>query len=178
MFWFLRVLFGIPQARSEGQSLKHSSGYQTYHIYSYLTQYAMICISLVLEIFPDEQPTTSSYPPSKNPNPESSSSFLSRLLFLTYDRLLWTGFRKQLTMDDMYDLNPEDSTREISPEFDRYWNEHIRRRGRTQPIEDGKSSNGSILPVIVKAYWGPFAFAGVIQVFMTALQLASPYLLM
>ncbi|EAT43549.1 AAEL005026-PA [Aedes aegypti] len=178
VFWFLRVLFGIPQARSEGQSLKHSSGYQTYHIYSYLTQYAMICISLVLEIFPDEQPTTSSYPPSKNPNPESSSSFLSRLLFLTYDRLLWTGFRKQLTMDDMYDLNPEDSTREISPEFDRYWNEHIRRRGRTQPIEDGKSSNGSILPVIVKAYWGPFAFAGVIQVFMTALQLASPYLLM
>lgn len=177
VFWFMRTLFGVPQAHIEAQGLNHTSEYKTYHVYSYLTQYAVVCIALVLEICPDERPTSSSYPEPKKPNPELRASFLSRLLFLQYDLLLWKGFRKQLTMDDMYDVNPQDMTRETSPVFDRYWNKSLEKGHRSRAV-DAKGTNGSILPVIVKAFGGPFVFAGALQLAMTTLQLASPYFLM
>lgn len=40
-----------------------------------------------------------------------------------------------------------------------------------------KTTNGSILPAMVKAYGGPFWFAGLLQIIITALIFASPFLL-
>ncbi|XP_058453712.1 multidrug resistance-associated protein 1-like [Malaya genurostris] len=198
IFWFLKAFFGIIQMRTE--ALLHaerdspigSTGgviFAEYQFVSYTLQYSLICLILLLEVLPDRAPRYSDYPKMKNPSPELRSSFFVKLLFLYFDSFTWRGFRKPLTDDDMYDLNPEDTSREVVPPFDKYWNESVEKERRKQMAQDKKTgkvnltykphgaTNGSTLPAMVKAYGGPFWFAGLLQLAISGLQFASPYLM-
>lgn len=64
----------------------------------------------------------------KNPCPEETASFLSRTFFAWFDRLALKGFRKPLEASDLWDMNPEDSCREIVPKFEKHWNRTLRSR--------------------------------------------------
>uniref|UniRef100_A0A182SGU7 ABC transmembrane type-1 domain-containing protein n=1 Tax=Anopheles maculatus TaxID=74869 RepID=A0A182SGU7_9DIPT len=144
---------------------------------------------LVLELFPDKAPKISHYPKTKKPNPELSSSFFSKLLFLHFDAFAWKGFRNPLTMDEMYDINPQDSARELVPPFDKHWKKSVEKGRKQQTASDRKAgkpdieykphspSNGSVLYTMIRAYGGPFWFAGMLQLAISGLQFASPYLM-
>ncbi|XP_058820116.1 multidrug resistance-associated protein 1-like [Topomyia yanbarensis] len=198
IFWFLKAFFGIIQMRTE--ALLHadrntpigSSGdiiFDEYQFVSYTLQYSFICLILLMEILPDQAPRYSDYPKMKNPSPELKSSFFIKLLYLYFDSFTWRGFRKPLTDEDMYDLNPDDTSREVVPPFDKYWYESIEKGRRKQMAADKKAgkvnptykphgaTNGSTLPAMVKAYGGPFWFAGMLQFAISGLQFASPYLM-
>ncbi|XP_058061275.1 multidrug resistance-associated protein 1-like [Anopheles bellator] len=198
IFWFLRMFFGIIQLRTEvmiNDERPNSIGsgdtvdYWEYQYVSYILQYSLICLMLLLELFPDQSPTVSFYPKSNNPSPELKSSFFAKLLFLHFDSFAWRGFRKPLTMEDMYDINPQDTSRELVPPFDKYWNMSVI-SGRKQQIAADKkagkpfvdykphsATNGSCLSSMVRAYGAPFWFAGMIQLAISGLQFASPYLM-
>lgn len=49
---------------------------------------------------------------------------------------MWRGFRKPLTTDNMYDLNPENTSYELLPLFDRYWQENVEKKRRKQQMLD------------------------------------------
>ena len=53
--------------------------------------------------------------------PKLSASFPSELAFSWFDKFAWTGFKRALTKDDLWDLPPELSSRNIVPKFKRYW---------------------------------------------------------
>ncbi|XP_055546953.1 multidrug resistance-associated protein 1-like [Wyeomyia smithii] len=198
IFWFLKVFFGIIQMRTE--ALKHaqrdspigSSGtviFAEYQFVSYTLQYSFICLIVLIETLPDQAPRYSDFPKMKKPNPELKSSFFVKLLYMYFDAFTWRGFRKPLTEADMYDLNPEDTSRELVPPFDKYWFESVEKGRRKQMTADKKAgkanpvykphaaTNGSTLPAMVKAYGGPFWFAGMLQFAISGLQFASPYLM-
>lgn len=198
IFWFLKAFFGIIQMRTEAklhQARDNPIGsgetivFAEYQFVSFTLQYAFICLILLLEILPDQAPRYSDYPKQRNPNPELKSSFFVKLLYLYFDSFTWTGFRKPLTDDDMFDLNPEDTSRELVPPFDKYWYESVENGRRKQMATDKKAgkvnptykphaqTNGSVLPAMVKAYGGPFWFAGLLQLAISGLQFASPYLM-
>lgn len=61
----------------------------------------------------------------ERPCPEEGSSFLSKLLFSYFDPLAWTGYRRPLVETDLWDLKPEDSSGEIVPLFDKYWQKTV-----------------------------------------------------
>ncbi|KAI2474349.1 ATP binding cassette (ABC) transporter subfamily C member, partial [Diabrotica virgifera virgifera] len=61
------------------------------------------------------------------PSPEESASFLSRLLFAWFDPLAWKGFRKPLETKDLWDINVEDSSRELVPVFEKYWSQTLKK---------------------------------------------------
>lgn len=65
--------------------------------------------------------------PFQNPCPEQTSSFLSRLTFSWFDKLAWLGFRKPLEPTDLWSMNWADTSREIVPKFDRYWDKSMKR---------------------------------------------------
>ncbi|KAM4032250.1 ATP-binding cassette sub-family C member 2 [Anomaloglossus baeobatrachus] len=44
-------------------------------------------------------------------NPESTASFLSRITFSWYDRMVFNGYRKPLVVDDLWELSNEDQTK-------------------------------------------------------------------
>lgn len=48
---------------------------------------------------------------------------------------------------------------------------------KTGEAQSSKRTDGSILPTMVKAYGGPFWFAGILQLLLNALTFASPFLL-
>uniref|UniRef100_A0AAG5CWJ4 ABC-type glutathione-S-conjugate transporter n=2 Tax=Anopheles atroparvus TaxID=41427 RepID=A0AAG5CWJ4_ANOAO len=198
MFWFLRMFFGIIQLRTEVMVNDErpnpiGSGdtvdFWEYQFVSYVIQYSLICLVLVMELFPDQAPTFSFHPKTTNLNPEMKSSFFAKLLFLYFDSFAWKGFRKPLTMEEMYDLNPEDTSRELVPPFDKYWNMSVVSGRQKQIAADKKAgkknmeykphseTNGSSLYAMVRAYGAPFWFAGMIQLAISGLQFASPYLM-
>ncbi|XP_053694450.1 multidrug resistance-associated protein 1-like [Sabethes cyaneus] len=198
IFWFLKAFFGIIQMRTEAMlhaerdSPIGASGiviFAEYQFVSYTLQYSLICLMVLVETFPDQAPRYSDFPKMKNPSPELKSSFFVKLLYLYFDAFTWRGFRKPLTDDDMYDLNPDDTSRELVPPFDKYWNESVEKGRRKQMAADKKAgkvnpvykphaaTNGSTLPAMVKAYGGPFWFAGLLQLCISGLQFASPYLM-
>lgn len=55
-------------------------------------------------------------------------------------------------------------------------NEKNQKTDATSP-QSSKATDGSILPAMVKAYGGPFWFAGLLQILINALTFASPMLL-
>ncbi|XP_062549077.1 multidrug resistance-associated protein 1-like [Armigeres subalbatus] len=198
IFWFLKAFLGIIQMRTE--AMKHEQRenpigssdtvvFAEYQFVSYTLQYSFICLIVLMEILPDKAPRYSEYPKMKNPNPELRSSFFIKLLYLYFDQFTWTGFRKPLTDSDIYDLNPQDTSRELVPPFDKYWYESIengrqkqmaadKKAGKVNPVyKSHAATNGSILPAMVKAYGGPFWFAGLLQLGISGLQFASPYLM-
>lgn len=44
----------------------------------------------------------------ENPSPEKSSTVLSRVLFLWFDKTVWNGLRRTINASDLWDLNPAD----------------------------------------------------------------------
>ena len=192
------MFFGIIQLRTEvmeNDKRPNAIGsgdtvdFWEYQYVSYILQYSLICLLLVLELFPDKEPTFSYYPKSKNPNPELKSSFFAKLLFLYFDTFAWKGFRKPLTMEEMYDINPQDTSRELVPPFDKYWDMSVANGRKKQIAADKKAgktnieykphseTNGSSLYAMVRAYGAPFWFAGMLQLAISGLQFASPYLM-
>lgn len=160
-----------------------------YQFVSYTLQYSLTCLILLMETIADKAPRYSDYPEMKNPSPELTSSFFIKLLYLYFDRFTWMGFRKPLTDAVMHDLNPEDTSRELVPPFDKYWYQSVENGRQKQLAADKKAgkvnptnkphaaTSGSILPAMVKAYGGPFWFAGLLQIAISGLQFASPYLM-
>lgn len=63
----------------------------------------------------------------QNPSPEQSAGFLSHLLFLWFDKLTLTGFKRPLEQKDLWDMNPEDSSRELVPKFEKYWHKTLQK---------------------------------------------------
>ena len=59
--------------------------------------------------------------------PKLSASFPSELAFSWFDKFAWTGFKRALTKDDLWDLPPELSSRNIVPKFKRYWDPAVQR---------------------------------------------------
>lgn len=66
----------------------------------------------------------------QRPCPEQSASFLSKLFFAWFDPLAWRGFRKPLETKDLWNMNPEDTSKEVVPKFDKYWEETLRKTSK------------------------------------------------
>jgi len=52
-----------------------------------------------------------------SPSPQFTASFLSNLTFHWFTPLVRRGFAKALTLEDLWQVNPKDSSRYIGPEF-------------------------------------------------------------
>ena len=53
--------------------------------------------------------------------PKLSASFPSELAFSWFTGFAWTGFKRALTKEDLWELPPELTSRQIVPRFKRYW---------------------------------------------------------
>jgi hypothetical protein len=51
------------------------------------------------------------------------------LIVCLFVRLMWKGFRKSLTVDNLSDLNRIDKSDIIAPKFQKEWDKEVRRAG-------------------------------------------------
>ncbi|XP_060605432.1 multidrug resistance-associated protein 1-like [Ruditapes philippinarum] len=59
--------------------------------------------------------------PGKRPCPETRASFFSRITYQWIQELVVTGYRKPLTEDDMFALNPSEQSKTVVNEFESHW---------------------------------------------------------
>lgn len=85
---------------------------------------------LCLNGFADKAPRHTTYHKFNNPSPELSSSFLRQIFFQWFDKTVYYGWKRPITEKDMYDINPDDASRELVPPFDKYFNESVEKNKR------------------------------------------------
>lgn len=121
------------------------------------------------------------------PSPEPYAGFIKRILFFWFDPFAWQGYRKSLDVPDIWDINPDDTSNELVPEFDKYWKRNVEKNERkeikvnkktgTKDHNMPKSTNGSIVPVLFLAYGVPFYFGGLMKLIVDLLSFANPQIL-
>ncbi|XP_031762816.2 multidrug resistance-associated protein 1 isoform X5 [Galleria mellonella] len=192
-FWLLLILAGLPQLRSE--VIRH---YQMeddenvkYNFISYMVYYPLIVLMFILNCFADLPPKDTPYKYEKNQCPESASGFPSRLTFSWFDPLALTGFRRSLTDNDLWALNPPDSSIEVVPRFDKFWERSLMKREDSNGTKatysktsasvnfkpESEKQPASILPALCLAFGGQFLFGALLKLINDTLMFLSPQIL-
>ncbi|CAG2055590.1 unnamed protein product [Timema podura] len=117
-----------------------------------------------------------------NPCPELGASFLSRLFFSWLDPLVWKGYRNPLKSADLWSLNPEDTSEEIVPVFNKHW-EATKLRENKQKMsmivvkQMGVKKEISVVFTLCKAFGPTFLFGALLKIVNDLLLFVNPQLL-
>ncbi|XP_074036465.1 multidrug-Resistance like Protein 1 isoform X3 [Leptinotarsa decemlineata] len=196
LFWFLMAICGAPQYRTEIRGAQRNEiPLESYYFYiSYLIYYPLVVLMFLLNCFADQAPRFTKYPKVQNPCPQESAGFLSRLLFAWFDTLAWKGFRKPLETNDLWEMNPEDCSRELVPNFEKYWQKSLRKAESIAPtqvseakfksdpssvdfVTSTKKKRASILPALVKCFGTMYMFGALLKLIQDLLTFVSPQIL-
>ncbi|XP_055919617.1 multidrug resistance-associated protein 1-like isoform X7 [Eupeodes corollae] len=209
MFWLFLVIFAIPQCRTEirdnadrhsgsleatGTATKEQHSWADRRFTSFMIYFALSIAILVFNFFADNMPRETKYTRSKKEIPELSASFLSRITYSWFDKMALKGYRNPLEEKDLWDLRPQESSKEVMPIFAKYWNRNVRKNysveNRSPKAQftngnvtfenpHGSKTKGfaSIMPPIVKSFGGIFLFGSFLKVVCDMLTFASPQIL-
>ncbi|KAM8717859.1 hypothetical protein ACLKA7_004542 [Drosophila subpalustris] len=211
MFWFLLTVLSIPRCRTEArlnhernkilnseQVESHDFSWEEYQFVSFFIFFAFTCMMLFINCFSDALPRQTKYKRGPNEIPELSASFLSRITYRWFDSMALKGYRNPLEEDDLWDLRPQDSCKEVMPTFAYYWNQNVRKNykstsGQTaepkaqfangrvsfeNPQGNGrKKGMASIMPAIYKSFGGIFLFGSFFKLITDVLTFAQPQVL-
>ena len=133
-----------------------------------LAHFILSLFIFFLNFFAD-QITDKEYLNSRKPSPNYNSSFVNKLLYVWVTPLLWTGFRKSLTMTDLWDISPKVASKNTVPEFLDTYDSMVTKAKTNQvsPSKEGepvKKKQVSILPALIKVYGGSFLFGSILKV--------------
>lgn len=111
--------------------------------------FPLVTLQLLANCLSDKKPSKCKYGEQKQPNPEIQASFLRKLFFIWFDSFAWMGYRTPLTTDDMWDIRPEDTTRELVPEFEKHWQESVEKgkqkaRNKLKTNKDDKNNSTDV----------------------------------
>ena len=149
------------------------------HFYLILSHLVLSCVMLLLNSFADKI-TDQHFLQSRKPCPNYEASFLNKLLYVWCTPLLWAGYRRPLSMTDLWDVSPKIASKYVVPEFADNYDPDVKKFKERHPnIEKGrkKKPQVSIFPALVKTYGGSFMFGAVLKLCCDLLSMASPQLM-
>ena len=106
-------------------------------------------------------------------SPEVNATFVSKMFFAWFDGLIWKGWKKPLKSDDLYDLNPADSARQIIPIWENNWQKQKEKKLRK--AKDSSEIKVSIIPTMIRSFGGLFAVASFVRFINILMQLVREY---
>ncbi|CAG5131727.1 unnamed protein product, partial [Candidula unifasciata] len=68
------------------------------------------------------------------PCPEAVATYPSQMLYLWMLKLMMSGFRREITADDLWDLNPRDQGPRLNMRFEKVWTAEINRVDRINKV--------------------------------------------
>lgn len=194
LFWFLLLIFSVPQLFTEiDQRTNQSySDWKDYKFKSFIVSFALVIINFLFTCFGDKEPKENKYPKTNMDCPETYAPFLSRVTFQWLDSMIWKGYRNPLKEKDLWDLRPEDQSKEIMPTFAYYWNKTVNSKKAVKSSKKPAKDNNvhfdnpmfvdtqkpvSVLPSICRTFMVPFIIGSLYEVLQISLTYASPILL-
>ncbi|XP_049823783.1 multidrug resistance-associated protein 1 isoform X8 [Aethina tumida] len=155
--------------------------------------YPLVLAMLLLNCLADKSPKHTQYAKLEKPCPEEGASFLSKLFFSWFDSLAWLGFKKPLEAEDLWDMNPQDSAKEVVQLFEKHWNMTLQkcessfsqhtRASFTQNsasvdfVNSNKKKQASIVPALIASFGPTFLFGAVLNVIQDLMTFVSPMIL-
>lgn len=124
VFWLLLSFCSIPQLRWEVLNYKEDNfnpeiNLAGFKFINFITFFALISLMTLLNCFCDKHPRHSTYPVNEKPCPELSVSILNKIFFAWLEPVVLKGWRRPLVEDDVFSINPDNSSAELVPVFDR-----------------------------------------------------------
>lgn len=137
----------------------------------------------ILSAFSDKAPENSTFPKSEKPSPELSAGAFDQLFFHWFSKTTWTGFKRPLVEDDIYDVNPQFASNELVPIFDKNFERSIKKNAKksARNIKENETvsvaTNGSILNALWKSFGSQLMMSLFLRIIIDLIQFVQPFLL-
>ncbi|XP_043928090.1 multidrug resistance-associated protein 1-like [Protopterus annectens] len=94
----------------------------------------------------------------KKYNPEKTVSFLSRITYWWYNRVITLGYHKPLVREDLFELNNDDSSYVVCSHFENKWRQQVQMSQRISKVSGDKEARfgKTYKPSLVNALWQNF----------------------
>jgi len=205
IFWLLYILASVPrlysQIRRETSAELAQTKMDNVEVTSNTITLATVVILWVLSFFLDAKPQyreSVATDASTNPCPEPTATFPSVLVFGWFNSLCWTGYKRSIVHDDLWDLNPRDASATVVPKFNSNWLPRLQAANLTKKVSDqeasfnaedetvvvepgkkGKSAKEtlSIFPPLVKTFGMSFFVGSILKLIHDVMIFAAPLIL-
>ena len=198
--FFLYLTTSLLPFYSRIRQLANNSEEESFPAATFLVSFACIVVNFICHFFVEKKPTyTGPNAPEDTPNPcpEILASCPSRLFFSWFTGIAWTGVKRPLVAEDLWDLNPIISSRTVVPRFNRYWekisnsisfiksssrlnNASFNRTADNVEIKPSKKEKSkyriSIFPSLVKSFGLSFLFGSIFKLIHDLMVFAQPML--
>ncbi|XP_068817678.1 ATP-binding cassette sub-family C member 2 [Capricornis sumatraensis] len=132
LFWILSILCGTFQFQTLIRALLKDSSSNLAYSCVYFIFYAFQILVLILSAFSEKDDSSK--------NPSTAASFLSSITFSWYDSTVLKGFRKPLTLKDVWDIEDEAKTNALVSRFEKYMAEELQKARRAFQKRQKKKS--------------------------------------
>lgn len=133
LFWMSMAIYGSFKLRSLVLTSRDQGEVTDVFLFTtFCLQYAAYLLEFLLAFFPEpKSPFAYRWgdDQEKKPCPEGDATFLSRITWWWLNGLIWRGWRRSLDYDDLTDLNYEDKSRVVAPQFQRNWDRELQKAG-------------------------------------------------
>ncbi|XP_051994919.1 multidrug resistance-associated protein 1 [Xyrauchen texanus] len=122
LFWTLAVVCLLVPLRANIQAIV-DEGFSSdaMRFVAFFAFFSLQLAQLILSCFADQRPASLKPVYLKNPCPVEDASFLSKLLFWWYGRLVVKGYHSPLKAEDLWSLREEDASEKIICDLEKEW---------------------------------------------------------
>ncbi|WAQ96704.1 MRP1-like protein, partial [Mya arenaria] len=202
LFWFLFFLISIITFRSKIRvAYLQDHVEDMFRFVTFYLMFAVVMAQVIIACIIDKQPVGAVPVEDENPCPEWNVSFISRVTFWWFTSLVIQGYKRALVATDLWNLNPNDKSRNIMPKFDHNWQKELQRwrdasrevemkdmsGGASKDIKDTpevqtiqqecKKENPRLFRAMAKTFWFKTLCAAGFKLVFDMLQFVSPLLL-
>lgn len=115
LFWFVMLLCGIPQLITSFISVIYMTGeFPPVLVMTFIIQYLVTLSVFLTNWFADAPSKLQALIMSQKPSPELSASIPSQFMYWWSMPLIWTGWKRPLVFEDLWDINPDSVASVIS----------------------------------------------------------------
>uniref|UniRef100_H2Z8F8 Multidrug resistance-associated protein 1 n=1 Tax=Ciona savignyi TaxID=51511 RepID=H2Z8F8_CIOSA len=192
-YWLLTLLTGVFIFQSKVLLLLSSdvsTDGQILRCVTFFLSFVALLINFVLCFFADNMPA---FKPKNAESPEVAATFLSKISFWWFTRMVVMGYKRPIINDDLWKLNEDDESKNIAKSFLKNWNAEKAKVQSTKTSNTYKEQNNrddevfieqpqsnyitSLGLAMVKTFGPYFLFSTVLKVFHDLLSFVSPQLL-
>ncbi|XP_047481887.1 multidrug resistance-associated protein 1-like isoform X2 [Penaeus chinensis] len=185
LFWLFFLFCGLPQLyTSIAAAIRKADAPPPVLVATFLVQF-LFCVALFFaNCFSDAASAVKRLSQTENPSPLLQASFVNRLFFFWSGSIVWRGWRRPLTSEDLWDLIPENTTSTLGAQWE------AATRIKSTPIKE-KDKHGEIkftslptsesqAPVLLslwRMFAKPFILLGAIYLLAEGSRFVTPQIL-
>ncbi|XP_004459255.1 ATP-binding cassette sub-family C member 2 isoform X1 [Dasypus novemcinctus] len=132
LFWILSIFCGTFQFQTLIRALLKGNSSNLAYSCLFFISYAVHILILILSAFSEKNASSN--------NPSTTASFLSNITFSWYDSVVLKGYRRALTLEDVWDVDEESKTKTLVSNFEKHMTGELQKARQALQRRRQKSS--------------------------------------